>query len=1192
MKVSCRTFRLTFLSTLPLLALLATPSHAAPGDLDPQFGSGGRIAEAVGTELAAIVPVGDGRVVLAGSYGTGPKAMWASRRMTDGARDAAYGDRNDSWAVISFDAADLQCNSVTGHDAVGTRDGGLLIVGTCDLAGGGTRMAVARLTADGRLDPTFHGDGRRLLEFPGDETDRNSEAYAVALTPDGTGALVGGQASRSFAASGNPSVRSMALARIDANTGVVSNAFGELIGQGPERTGFQTYAFNGRFDNDAMRTSTVADLTIDATGGIAVTGQVVETNGTSRGVLRLLGSGDWDPRFSSGDGRLSVGQAVQRFGTWDDARGIAVLPTGDLVLSGASEYVAMMSLIAADGTSGPGETTDGVHGQLESVVVDGEGRQLVAGWRLVDGTLGAFVERRVAGGSLVRDVEFGGTGRVLAGFGGNALGNSIALDGARGVLLGANGLSVSNETNAMVARIATAAAPPVVGPPAPSPTPPSPPPNRVVVDTVAPVVRVGDPKPGTVRRTGGWTFSGAADPTGQARVRVQLYRSGSRVPMAELSAAVAGTTWSVTGQRGQVLADGAYEVEAVQADGAGNVGRSGRVAFRIDVPRPKPENTSSQWLVGRYAVGQVLGVTSARQWTPTTGVTFSYRWERCRRNDPVSCTPIPGRTARNGTYQLADGDAFRYVRVKVTARNEAGRAVRYSHLSGRVAGEPRAPRLAGRGPRIEGRLAVGSVLRSSTVQFAGSPRPRTSFAWQRCWHFGVCRRISTAETYRVQEADSGYRLRVTVTAQNEAGSRSVDSSQTPFVEASPLGAQGERIVASYKQAFGDAPSKAELAYWRTRGDLSLRQLVAFHRQGLRGNRALAARTVRNAYVQAYGHAPNKHQARAGYTARDVDAVMRAGQTYDELVPELGRRLARQAFDKVYFWDPALRRGTAAVINRAGTNAEQGVRRGEQVWTDVALSNDAIHGAARTSYKDGEQGAAPREACFGGIGQSCKGVAGNVSTSAMVGYDASGEYERFRPFVTEDGRPMGYIRLTTAVGSIMHDAVCRSYVGGAWCKQDIGNTLRAELPLSKWFDKATLEWDKATFNSFSGRTWDAIYGPYPLHEIPEMLAGSSSITYSDDLRFVDRQERYTEVTPGGLVLGFGNLLPPRRWGGVEVRATTRLKAPRGTALDSSDRDFCASRRFASTSAGDVLWNAREFLHGAAWLSQPKTFGRCA
>lgn len=79
----------------------------------------------------------------------------------------------------------------------------------------------------------------------------------------------------------------------------------------------------------------------------------------------------------------------------------------------------------------------------------------------------------------------------------------------------------------------------------------------------------------------------------------------------------------------------------------------------------------------------------------------------------------------------------------------------------------------------------------------------------------------------------------------------------------------------------------------------------------------------------------------------------------------------------------------------------------------------------------------------------------------------------------------------------------------------------------------------------------------------MIEGKSgsAISYSDDLRPqhpVRGTTRHTELrVPSGVFLGlvdyFGLFPVGREFG--DLRATTRLAAPRGTQLDSSDRDFC-------------------------------------
>jgi hypothetical protein len=107
------------------------------------------------------------------------------------------------------------------------------------------------------------------------------------------------------------------------------------------------------------------------------------------------------------------------------------------------------------------------------------------------------------------------------------------------------------------------------------------------VDTGAPAVTVTQPADGSMVSTATPVLSGTAgDATGDgSSVEVSVYVGGTATgtPAQRMSAARVGTTWSV--QVG-TLADGAYTVQAVQTDAAGNTGRSASSRFMVDTSAP------------------------------------------------------------------------------------------------------------------------------------------------------------------------------------------------------------------------------------------------------------------------------------------------------------------------------------------------------------------------------------------------------------------------------------------------------------------------------------------------------------------------------------------------------------------------------------------------------------------------------
>lgn len=131
-------------SSVSQVAIGLTPE----GVLDPSFGNGGRTALALDSadDVAAL---GDGRSVVVGE--SGGRAVVTALR-PDGTVDEAFGDAGEVGMNPTGWGAEFSAVAVAGDRIVAT--------GTARLASGGHEdILVARLADDGRLDPSFGGDG-------------------------------------------------------------------------------------------------------------------------------------------------------------------------------------------------------------------------------------------------------------------------------------------------------------------------------------------------------------------------------------------------------------------------------------------------------------------------------------------------------------------------------------------------------------------------------------------------------------------------------------------------------------------------------------------------------------------------------------------------------------------------------------------------------------------------------------------------------------------------------------------------------------------------------------------------------------------------------------------------------------------------------------------------------------------------
>lgn len=139
---------------LPSAALL-TSTQAAPGDLDPTFGEGGKTA--AGFPLAgpnignAVALQTDGKIVLAGYFGTatnGTSDMALLRFNPDGSIDSSFG--TSGLVTTDFGGADRA------YAVLVQPDGKIIAAGSSD-----TFFALARYHSDGTPDTSFgeFGDG-------------------------------------------------------------------------------------------------------------------------------------------------------------------------------------------------------------------------------------------------------------------------------------------------------------------------------------------------------------------------------------------------------------------------------------------------------------------------------------------------------------------------------------------------------------------------------------------------------------------------------------------------------------------------------------------------------------------------------------------------------------------------------------------------------------------------------------------------------------------------------------------------------------------------------------------------------------------------------------------------------------------------------------------------------------------------
>jgi uncharacterized delta-60 repeat protein len=293
-----------------LVVMLAVPSSAAPGGLDPSFGAGGTVVTEFPSSYSgarAVAVQADRRIVAAGFAHTNDTILSdfaLVRYDARGALDPTFGV--DGRVRTDFGGRFDEALAVAVQP-----DGRIVVAGTSSDASG-SDMAVARYADDGTLDASFDGDGMALVEFDGE-----ASARAVALQRDGR-ILVAGSAIQPFGT--GCCAADFALARL-THAGTLDDSFG---GDGRVVTDFRPGADNGQDAAHALVVQGNGRI-LAAGGGAAGVGSI------DYAVARYRADGSLDPTFSN-DGLVTTDVA----GYPDELRDLAVDGGGRIVGGGQS----------------------------------------------------------------------------------------------------------------------------------------------------------------------------------------------------------------------------------------------------------------------------------------------------------------------------------------------------------------------------------------------------------------------------------------------------------------------------------------------------------------------------------------------------------------------------------------------------------------------------------------------------------------------------------------------------------------------------------------------------------------------------------------------------------------------------------------------------------------------------------------
>lgn len=452
--------------------MLAAPAAAEPGDLDPTFGSDGRVVALAGNGFVAraVAVQPDGRIVVGGyscapaepQDGTcrqsGSSAFEMVRYLPDGTLDPEFG----AGGVVT---TALGIRRSQAFDVLVEPDGRIVLAGVARDGGGRDGFALARYDARGGLDPSFGEQGVSIVGVG----SGFSGIADVAPAPGGglyaTGVASEGSATR------------FAIARYRAD-GALDGSFG--------RGGTTLGGPSAR--NQALATAVAPAGQVLAAG---ISAESDEPRAARFGLLRVDSGGALDAGFGAGGG-LTVGLGSSA----SFANALLVLRDGRALAAGSAtdaegHQVMAFARVTADGR--PDTTWDGDGSALLRVgdgalvadtVRDAADRLVAFGQSASGGADWRFAITRLSSDGLL-DEGFGTGGVAVTAFPGTTMARATAgaltADGrlvAAGVAcVGGRGAQCAGGSPRLaLARYLGGGEPAREPRPAPSPAPPRPPP--------------------------------------------------------------------------------------------------------------------------------------------------------------------------------------------------------------------------------------------------------------------------------------------------------------------------------------------------------------------------------------------------------------------------------------------------------------------------------------------------------------------------------------------------------------------------------------------------------------------------------------------------------------------------------------------------------------------------------------------
>jgi uncharacterized delta-60 repeat protein len=386
-----------------------SPASAGAGDLDTTF-SGDGIATTdfgPGNDPGVAVAIQqDDKAVIVGVVGSDRRnaRFGVARYDVDGTLDATFGG-GDGKVITDFTRRYDEADAVAIQ-----QDGKIVVAGLA-----GERVAVARYSTGGGLDPTFGGDGRVTTDL----TPAGDFAYGVEIQSTDGKIVVAGHA-------GGAGGR-FAVVRYETD-GSLDAAFGG-------GDGWVATNFTRRYDY-------ADDLTIQADGKIVAAGGANYFSRTGRVALaRYEATGVLDSTFGGGDGTI-----MANLGPGFDAAFSVTTQASDSKIVAAGQAGERM-VVLRYGTSGMPDPSFGGDGKTKTdftsgldyadeVVIQDDGAIVAAGATDFYGRNAKFALARYATNGVL-DPSFGGDGKVVTNI-------TRRRDGAYGLAIQSDGRLVAS----------------------------------------------------------------------------------------------------------------------------------------------------------------------------------------------------------------------------------------------------------------------------------------------------------------------------------------------------------------------------------------------------------------------------------------------------------------------------------------------------------------------------------------------------------------------------------------------------------------------------------------------------------------------------------------------------------------------------------------------------------------------------